>query len=273
MSVGLAGFLSRQHGGELRNTPADAGKPPTPRHYDDKGGCQALTFSAPSSRAFFRSSFLGVRRAPSPAASSFPGAGLCLSCCSLPPSRVCLPRVLPRVLWRCPSPVVTTPRAIGKPLRCHPAPQWAKPSRREASGSELGGRRSRPRFGRCSCCWTGFPGTRAQVGNGAWVKPRRSLPSGEVRALVPTCRPGVASAGGRLAVPCRSRPLSLRAALNHAGGATARPPSPPPPSAPRLRRARPRPSAHRCAFPFSGKTGPVFRGRGHRCPHPRECRK
>ena len=100
-------------------------------------------------------------------------------------------------------------------------------SRREASGSELGGRRSRPRFGRCSCCWTGFPGTRAQVRNGAWVKPRRSLPSGEVRALVPTCRPRVAPGGGRLSVPCRPRPLSLRAALNLCGGRHGAPPEPP----------------------------------------------
>ena len=35
---------------------------------------------------------------------------------------------------------------------------------------------------------------------------------------------------------------------------------------PACRRARPRPSAQRHAFPFSGKTGPVFRGRGHTGP-------
>jgi hypothetical protein len=127
-------------------------------------------------------------------------------------------------------------------------------SRREASGSELGGRRSRPRFGRCSCCWTGFPGTRAQVRNGAWVKPRRSLPSGEVRALVPTCRPRVAPGGGRLSVPCRLRPLPFRAAPEPLRGAPRR--------APRAPRRRVRPACGGLAlglrltvtlFPFQEK--------------------
>lgn len=178
---------------------------------------------APGFHAFSRSFSLGVRRELPCVFCSWCCAGVCRTCRNQRLSKVCSLRVRQHVEWRCPSPVVTTPRALDKAPRCREAPSRALlPEGRRAA------KPTAPTAGLLPLLlvrFSGDGGTRRAILGGT---PGAALPAARSARLF-----GLWGAAC-LAVPCRLGRFPFRAALNRAGGATARPPSPPPPSASRL---------------------------------------